>query len=81
MSSDRMGERSDPAIAGPSDAPRHANPQLGPEPWFAYPEPTHEELEQELPPYFEHENVSLGVILDRMTTKGYADLRGLLEEA
>jgi len=67
--------------AGPSDATRHANPQLGPEPWFAYPNPTTEELEQELPPYFVQENVSLGAILDRMTTKGYAELRALLEEA
>jgi mediator of RNA polymerase II transcription subunit 14 len=81
MSSERTGDRPDYMAAGPSDATRHANPQLGPEPWFAYPTPTYEELEQELPPYFEQENVSLGVILDRLTTKGYADLRGLLEEA
>lgn len=67
------------AVAGPSDASRPDNPQMGLEPWFVYPKPSVEQLEEELPPYFESENVSLGLILDRLTLKGYGDLRRLLE--
>lgn len=66
-------------IAGPS-APRPLNPQLGPHPWFAYPTPTAEEIEDELPPYFEDDNVAMGGVLDRLVRKGYGDLRGLVEQ-
>jgi mediator of RNA polymerase II transcription subunit 14 len=57
-----------------------SNPQLGPEPWFAYPIPTDDELEEELPPYFEDiENVPLGALLERVVRKGYGDMRELVE--
>jgi hypothetical protein len=81
MALETFGAVTDPGLAGPSDANRHANPQLGPEPWFNYPKPTYEQLDEELPPYFEQENVSLGLMLERMTVKGYSDLRGLLEHS
>nr|XP_019014394.1 uncharacterized protein I206_00476 [Kwoniella pini CBS 10737]OCF53175.1 hypothetical protein I206_00476 [Kwoniella pini CBS 10737] len=78
-------------ISGISDLPNHAssstqpftkprNPQLSNEPWFAYPTPTAEQIEEELPPYFEGENVPLGPLLDRLVRKGYGDLRYLLAE-
>ncbi len=60
--------------------PRPANPQLGPEPWFTYPTPTPEQIEDELPPYFEEENVNLGVMLGRLARKGYGDMRVLVEQ-
>nr|XP_018266491.1 uncharacterized protein I303_00466 [Kwoniella dejecticola CBS 10117]OBR88649.1 hypothetical protein I303_00466 [Kwoniella dejecticola CBS 10117] len=64
---------------GPSTkGPR--NPQLGNEPWFAYPTPTPEQIEDELPPYFEGENAPLGPLLNRLVRKGYGDLRYLLAE-
>ena len=63
----------------PGDISRLANPQLGPEPWFAYPEPTYEQLDAELPPYFDNENIPLGLVLDRLTSKGFSDLQTLLE--
>lgn len=81
MAINQYGPTADYMAAGPSDASRHVNPQLGPEPWFSYPNPTFEQLDEELPPYFEQENVSLGLMLERMTTKGYAELRGLLEHS
>jgi len=56
------------------------NPQLGPDPWFAYPTPTPEQVEDELPPYLEEENVSLGAVLDRLVRKGYGDVRALVEQ-
>ncbi|WWD22838.1 hypothetical protein CI109_107332 [Kwoniella shandongensis] len=58
-----------------------SNPQLGPEPYFAYPTPTEDQIEDELPPYFESENVALGPLLDRLVRKGYGDLRLLVGEA
>ncbi|KIR26085.1 hypothetical protein I309_05036 [Cryptococcus deuterogattii LA55] len=68
-------------IASVSEQPStSANPQLGPEPYFAYPTPTPEQLEEELPPYFENENVPLGLVLDRFARKGNHDLRVLLGE-
>jgi mediator of RNA polymerase II transcription subunit 14 len=54
------------------------NPQLGPEPWFAFPTPSKSDLEEELPPYFEGENVPLGELLDRVVRKGYGDMRVLV---
>jgi hypothetical protein len=57
-----------------------ANPQLGPDPYFSYPTPTPEQIDEELPPYWEGENVPLGAILDRMTRRGYGDMRVLLEK-
>lgn len=60
--------------------PRPVNPQLGPEPWFAYPTPTAEQIEEELPPYFQEENVPLGAVLDRLARKGYGDMRVLVEQ-
>ncbi|TXT06056.1 hypothetical protein VHUM_03529 [Vanrija humicola] len=56
------------------------NPQLGPDPYFAYPTPTAEQIEDELPPYWETENVPLGPMLDRLSRKGYRDLRTLVEK-
>ncbi|WVF66324.1 hypothetical protein IAT40_001064 [Kwoniella sp. CBS 6097] len=56
------------------------NPQLTEEPFFAYPTPTSEQIEEELPPYFESENVPLGPLLDRLVRRGYGDLRYLLGE-
>ncbi|KIR37685.1 hypothetical protein I307_06071 [Cryptococcus deuterogattii 99/473] len=68
-------------IASVSEQPSTStNPQLGPEPYFAYPTPTPEQLEEELPPYFENENVPLGLVLDRFARKGNHDLRVLLGE-
>jgi mediator of RNA polymerase II transcription subunit 14 len=71
------------ATAGPSDATRYANPQLGPDPWFTYPTPAPEELDNELPPYeyaFENEDVGLSDILHRLTVKGHEDLAKLATE-
>jgi hypothetical protein len=56
------------------------NPQLGPEPWFAFPIPSDADIEDELPPYFEEENVPLGQMLDRVVRKGYGDMRHLVTE-
>ncbi|KAI9633134.1 mediator complex subunit MED14-domain-containing protein [Dioszegia hungarica] len=55
------------------------NPQLGPEPVFAYPTPTPEQVEEELPPGFEGDLVPLGPMLDRVVRRGYGELRGLAE--
>ena len=60
--------------------PRPVNPQLGPEPWFAYPIPTPERIAEELPPYLESENVPLGPMLDRLSRKSYGNMRVLLQE-
>jgi mediator of RNA polymerase II transcription subunit 14 len=62
-----------------SSTARPINPQLGPQPYFAYSTPTTEELEDELPPYFEVENVPLGALLDRVVRKGYGDMKELVE--
>ncbi|OCF71301.1 hypothetical protein I204_07928 [Kwoniella mangroviensis CBS 8886] len=72
-----------PIQASSSAAPsviKGGNPQLSDEPWFAYPTPTPEQIEDELPPYFEGENIPLGLLLDRLVRKGYGDLRYLLAE-
>jgi mediator of RNA polymerase II transcription subunit 14 len=67
-------------VAGPSDTTRIAEAQLGARPWFAYPKPTQAQIEEELPPYFENENVPLGLILERLTVKGHEDMRRLLAD-
>ncbi|OXG84460.1 hypothetical protein C349_02506 [Cryptococcus neoformans var. grubii Br795] len=68
-------------VASASEQPLiSTNPQLGPEPYFTYPTPTPDQLEEELPPYFENENVPLGLVLDRFARKGNHDLRVLLGE-
>ncbi|ODO09076.1 hypothetical protein I350_02675 [Cryptococcus amylolentus CBS 6273] len=56
------------------------NPQLGSDPYFAYPTPAPEQVESELPPYFQDENVPLGLVLDRFAKKSNHDLRVLLGE-
>ncbi|KAL7420323.1 mediator complex subunit [Cryptotrichosporon argae] len=56
------------------------NPQLGPDPFFAYPPPSRAQIDEELPPYWEGEDVPLGQVLDRLARKGYGDLRGLVEK-
>jgi mediator of RNA polymerase II transcription subunit 14 len=80
------------AVAGPSKPPQNSNnsnsnnsppsrnPQLGPEPWFAYLPPSDDDLEDELPPYFEGENVPMGPALERLVRKGHGDMRVLLGE-
>jgi mediator of RNA polymerase II transcription subunit 14 len=55
------------------------NPQLGPNPFFAYPTPKPEEVEEELPPVFEGDNVPLSALLNRVVRRGYGELRGLAE--
>ncbi|KAK4683698.1 mediator of RNA polymerase II transcription subunit 14, partial [Tremellales sp. Uapishka_1] len=57
-----------------------SNPQLGPTPYFAYPTPKEEDIRDELPPYWEEENVPLGGLLDRLTRRGYGDLKVLIEQ-
>ena len=59
---------------------RNGNPRLGSEPWFAYPTPSAEQIEEELPPYFEDENVPLGPMLDGLVRRGYGDMRVLVEK-
>ncbi|EKD02252.1 hypothetical protein A1Q2_03399 [Trichosporon asahii var. asahii CBS 8904] len=56
------------------------NPQLGPNPYFRYPTPTPEQIDEELPPYWETENVALGPMLDRLSRKGYGDMKVLVEQ-
>lgn len=56
------------------------NPQLGPRPYFRYPTPTPEQIEDELPPYWEAENIPLGPLLDRLARKSYGDMRVLVEK-
>lgn len=56
------------------------NPQLGPHPYFRYPTPTPEQIEDELPPYWEAENVPLGPLLDRLARKSYGGMRVLVEK-
>ncbi|CAK9786479.1 hypothetical protein CC85DRAFT_270293 [Cutaneotrichosporon oleaginosum] len=56
------------------------NPQLGPHPYFRYPTPTPDQIEEELPPYWEDENVPLGPLLDRLARKSYSDMRTLVEK-
>jgi mediator of RNA polymerase II transcription subunit 14 len=68
------------SAAGPSDLSRVANPQLGPQPWFAYPSPTSTQLEEELPPYWDAESIPLGHLLDRLSRKGYGDMGTLLQQ-
>lgn len=70
---------SNPQPQASSSASRWTNPQLGPEPSFDYPTPGVEELEDELPPYFEGENVGLGPVLEGLVKKGHGDLRVLVE--
>lgn len=68
--------------AGPS-SPRsrvRSNPQFTNEPYFAYPRPTEEQVDAELPPYWEDENVALGAVLDRLVRKGHGDMQRLLRE-
>ncbi|BEI89208.1 uncharacterized protein CcaverHIS019_0205700 [Cutaneotrichosporon cavernicola] len=77
------------ALSGPS-GPLHEqpqpvasssrNPQLGPHPYFRYPTPSTEHIEDELPPYWEEENVPLGPLLDRLARKSYSDMRMLVEK-
>lgn len=68
--------------AGPSKpyAGQRGNPQFTSDPWFAYPSPPAEVVDQELPPYLESENVPMGVMLDRLARKSHVDLRSLVEE-
>lgn len=76
------------AIAGPSTSTSYANlnpnlnvnPQLGSSPYFAYPTPTSDEMEGELPPHRYDQDANLGVVLDRVVLKGYGDLRELVEK-
>lgn len=56
------------------------NPQLGPHPFFRYPTPTPEQIDEELPPYWESENVALAPMLDRLARKGYGDMKVLVEQ-
>ncbi|WVR03276.1 hypothetical protein IAU60_000267 [Kwoniella sp. DSM 27419] len=63
-----------------SSVVRPVNPQLTDQPYFSYPTPTPEQTEEELPPYFEGEDVPLGPLLDRLVRRGYGDLRYLLGE-
>ncbi|ORY27374.1 hypothetical protein BCR39DRAFT_589263 [Naematelia encephala] len=80
-SSSRPANGSQPSGSTTTAAPRPLNPQLGSEPWFAYPTPTPEDLRSELPPYLEDvENVRLGLVLDRLVRKSYGDLRVLLQQ-
>lgn len=57
-----------------------ANPQLTDEPWFAYPTPPAETIDQELPPYLESENVPMGPLLDRLARRSHVNLRHLVEQ-
>ncbi|RSH89438.1 mediator complex subunit [Saitozyma podzolica] len=66
-----------PLAPGPASGPGVG---LGPEPWFAFPIPSDADIEDELPPYFEEENVPLGQMLDRVVRKGYGDMRHLVTE-
>jgi hypothetical protein len=54
------------------------NPQFGPNPFFRYPTPTPEQIEEELPPYMEWENVPLGLLLDRLARNAYNDMNVLV---
>lgn len=65
-------------VASSSKLP--GNPQLGPEPFFTYPTPIPEQIEEELPPIDEDENIPLGILLDRLVRKNYGELRGLTEQ-
>lgn len=80
LSNNGPDDRSQPE-AGPSRRPAtyKTNPQLSDEPWFAYPTPPAEVVDQELPPYLESENVPMGPLLDRLTRKSHVDLRQLVE--
>ncbi|WVQ85214.1 hypothetical protein IAT38_007379 [Cryptococcus sp. DSM 104549] len=69
-----------PSGSAPAHPPPSSNPQLGPEPYFAYPTPTPEQLEEELPPYFEDENVPLGLLLDRFARDEHQKLENMLGE-
>lgn len=69
-----------PATAEVAAGYRGRNPQLGPEPWFVYPTPSDDDFEDELPPYYEGENVPLGPALERLVRKGYGDMRLLLRD-
>lgn len=84
------GQPSSASSIGPSAPPLHEqpqpvasssrNPQLGPHPYFRYPAPTPEQVEDELPPYWEDENVPLGPLLDRLARKSYSDMRTLVDK-
>ena len=56
------------------------NPQLGSKPFFAFPAPSADELQNDLPPYDESEGLPLGMVLSRVVRKGFGDLRSLLGE-
>jgi hypothetical protein len=74
----KMASSSDgPPEAGPSTI---RNPQLSQDPWFAFPTPTREQVEDELPPFFEGESVPLGLILDRLVRSRNEDLKSLVQQ-
>nr|ODN88985.1 hypothetical protein L203_02391 [Cryptococcus depauperatus CBS 7841] len=56
------------------------NPQLGSNPYFAYPTPSPDQIESELVRYQDEENFPLAVLLDRLAKKGNHDLRILLAD-
>ena len=58
----------------------NTNPQLSSEPWFAYPTPSPDVLDGELPPYMESENYPMGYMLDRLSRKAHGDLKTLVTE-
>lgn len=66
--------------ASSSRLPTLGNPQLGPVPYFAFPAPNLEQIEDELPPPSEEDKVPLGPMLDRVVRRGYGDLRGLIDK-
>lgn len=80
--SEGQADDSTQPVASSSKLHQHQpyNPQLTDSPWFAYPTPTSSELDEELPPYFEGENIPLGELLDRVVRKGYGDMRGLVDK-
>lgn len=58
------------AVAGPSSR-RNT---------FSIPEPTPDQLDEELPEYYADEDIALGALLDRLVRKGYGDLRMLVDQ-
>ena len=54
--------------------------QLGSDPWFTYPPPSADEVEEDLPPYDEGESLPLGQMLERLTRRGNGELKTLLQQ-
>lgn len=68
--------------AGPSrpSSAQKAMRNDSPQSWFAYPTPSAERVDAEMPPYIESENVPMGPLLGNLAKRSHNELTTLLGE-